>query len=367
MNTATLQIERLGRDDPFVGIDSDWSRLAGANLMRSPTWAKAWWRNFGTNLRPYVLVVRNDEQHVVGILPLAAETTLLRGRRLILIGSGKACGDDMGLLACPEQMVDVARTIVDYLHSSTGEDAWDFLDLDGIQPSNPASYVLLQELRELKGATIEEKTGPSCWCVEINGTWETYLASLSKRMRKIIRELEKDYLGSGRAVLDVAVTLEQAKAKLKKTADFHQSRWKSRDVDGCFETSGFGEFVNELLTQWWADEKAYVATIRLDGRDVAGAFGFWCDGELCVYLVGMDIEVQECRPGWMLNIETLKQVLAAGKRRCNFLRGDEEYKSRLGALPTEQGRWLITSPRFVPQLRRSAIHKGIEVRDWFLK
>jgi CelD/BcsL family acetyltransferase involved in cellulose biosynthesis len=78
----------------------------------------------------------------------------------------------------------------------------------------------------------------------------------------------------------------------------------------------------------------------------------------------MDPKAQEHRPGWMLNGECIKLALQAGKKRINFLRGDEEYKARLGADPTEQHRWVATSPRFWPRIRKSAIRTGVELRNW---
>ena len=152
---------------------------------------------------------------------------------------------------------------------------------------------------------------------------------------------------------------------LDLTAAFHQSRWSERNVEGCFATKGFREFLDDLICKWHPTGIAYVATIELDGKPVAGGVGMWGPDELAMYLIGMDVEALASRPGLLFTVESIRSAIRLGKQSFNFLRGDEEYKARLGAKPTVQQRWLATSPRLLPRLRGAALQKGIEVRDWF--
>jgi CelD/BcsL family acetyltransferase involved in cellulose biosynthesis len=356
-------IQRLSNIHELVSHAPDWERLANNRRMRSLEWVQAWWQAFGSELKPYILVVRKGDE-IRGFLPMALETTLVRGRRLILIGNGKACGDDLGLLTESPDAETVAVEVVEFLVQANGQDGWDSLDLDGLQPSNPTSASLIRQLEAVDSLHLEKKPGPSCWTIYADTSWETYLLRLSNRMRKLLKELDRDYLTPGRATLSAARTLDEARQKLTKIAELHQSRWKTVDVDGCFATHGFETFLQSLLERWWKQDIAFVVTLTLDGEEVAGTFGFWENEELAIYLVGMDPKAQKHRPGWMLNGECIKLALQAGKKRINFLRGDEEYKARLGADPTEQHRWVATSPRFWPRIRNSAIRTGVEVRNW---
>jgi CelD/BcsL family acetyltransferase involved in cellulose biosynthesis len=364
MTSDLWTISRISDIQELATLAPDWKRLASSQRMRSLDWALAWWSSFGSQCMPYVLVVRKGGQ-VRGILPLALETTLLRGRRLILIGSGKACGDDLGLIVAPDDSETVAVEVANFLAQANCKNGWDFIDLDGLQPSNPTSAGLIRQLEAIDGLLLEKKPGPSCWSVEFDAEWEAYLLRLSRRMRKVLKDLEHNYLAPGRAVLSVAGNLDEAREKLKTIAELHQARWKTVEVNGCFGTEGFENFLVSLLEKWFDCGIAFVATLQLDGKDVAGTFGFWEKDELAIYLVGMDMNAQEHRPGWMLNAECIKLSLQAGMKRVNFLRGDEEYKARLGAEPTEQHRWIAISPRFWPRVRNSALKKGIQVRDWF--
>jgi CelD/BcsL family acetyltransferase involved in cellulose biosynthesis len=176
-----------------------------------------------------------------------------------------------------------------------------------------------------------------------------------------------EYISTGRAQLSVANSPEQAHAMLAMTASFHQSRWNERNIDGCFGTKGFDKFLATLIERWWSTGIVYVARLDVDGAPVAGGIGMWGPDELALYLVGMNTEAAECRPGWIFNVESIRLAINAGKQSFNFLRGDEEYKARLGAAPTVQQRWQVTSPRLIPKLRGAALQRGIEVRDWFRK
>jgi len=177
--------------------------------------------------------------------------------------------------------------------------------------------------------------------------------------------LMAEYIDPGLAKLRVAESLAEARVMLELITSFHQSRWSERNIDGCFATPGFSTFLETLIEEWLPRGIAYVATIEVDGKPVAGGIGMWGPEELAMYLVGMDTESQAVRPGLLLTVESTRLALRCGKASFNFLRGDEEYKARMGAKPTIQQRWLATSPRLIPRLRGAALQKGIEVRDWF--
>ncbi len=362
-----LTVERLDNASQFDSLRQDWDRLAIGNRMRSAVWAQAWWDCFPHRYEPYILVVR-DSKGVQGIFPLALDKSTLRGRRLITVGSGKACGDNLGILAAPRIERHVACTLADWLAEASGPDAWDSLDFDGIQPSDSTMTVFRNQLESVHQVNVIQKSSENCWAIDLTSGWNGILAEMSKRTRRTVKsDLFARYIDLGRTRLRVAESLEEAHAMLGMIAVFHQSRWQERDVDGCFATKGFGDFLASLINHWWPSGIAYVATLELDGRPVAGGIGMWSDEELAVYLIGMDIEANEHRPGLLWHVESSRLAIDAGKQSYNFLRGDEEYKSRFGAKPTVQQRWLATSPRWIPRLRGAALQKGIEVRDWFRK
>lgn len=358
-------VTRIDNPVDIGAIFDDWNQLARENRMRSASWGQAWWKSFADRCVPYVLVVRN-EMGVQGVFPLALERSTFRGRRLILIGSGKACGDDLGILAAPGTEKQVVHALTNWLLKAKGSDAWDSLDLDGIQPSNTLMAEFHHQMESICQSPIQIKPSLHCWAIDVSIGWDNLLTDMSKRMRRLVKNsLIKDYIETGRARLKVAASLEEAHAMLKVTESFHQARWSEKHVDGCFATKGFGDFLETIVECWWATGIAYVATLELDGKPAAGVIGMWGPNELAMYLVGMDIDVQEHRPGWLLSVESIQLAIKLGKRQVNFLRGDEEYKARLGATPTVQQRWIVTSPGLIPQLRGAALRKGIEVRDWF--
>ena len=66
------------------------------------------------------------------------------------------------------------------------------------------------------------------------------------------------------------------------------------------------------------------------------------DGQTCfLYNAGMDPEAREVSPGITGTAEYLKNRLAAGRRRFDFLRGDEPYKYEWGAVDEPIARLLV--------------------------
>jgi hypothetical protein len=361
-----VKIERIRDWSTLDTLRNDWDRLDQGRRMRSFTWARTAIDCFGKDLQPYVLVAKKNES-IQAILPLTLESSVIRGRRLQLIGSGKACGDNLGLLALDNDLQNVSEAFAKWLSLADGPDAWDCLDLDGLQPSQSTTKALLNAFSEQDGWTVDRKSSPSCWLVSIEEKWHDYELRLSKRVRKILKEINDNFLSTGRAKLSVATTFEEAQQKLATIEALHQARWNERSIEGCFATDGFQNFLTTLLNHWWSQSIAFVATMQIEGQDAAGAFGFWEQDTLNVYLVGMDTKLAEHRPGWMLNSQIIKHAYQQGVRKVDFLRGDEDYKGRLGGLAIEQGRWLFTSPRLSSRVRRTATHRGIELRNWLRK
>ncbi len=124
-----LTIERLERLSDLPSIRDVWDRLADGSRMRSYTWAKAWWENLASGCDPYVLMA-NAKGEYAGFSPLRCNVSAVRGRRLILCGSGKACGDDLSILTTSENAESVAHAMADWLAQATGQDRWDSIDLD---------------------------------------------------------------------------------------------------------------------------------------------------------------------------------------------------------------------------------------------
>ncbi len=206
--------------------------------------------------------------------------------------------------------------------------------------------------------SVLDRPGPSCWAASIGPDWESYLMSLSKRARKILRTQQKSFLATGRACIQEPKSLDEVSNCLRIIESLHQKRWREKSIDGCFSDDDFSCFLSEVTRRHFLSNQLYMALMELDGSPAAGAIGFWEDDRLCLYLVGMDPDRDKDKPGWTLNAYTIQTALSRSKYILDFLRGDEAYKARLGAIGTPQGQWVLAAPRAIPRLRHAAYRAG---------
>lgn len=374
-----IHVECIQHASQLESLRSDWDRLSNGSLMRRYSWLSSWWQAYQESHKLHVLVAYR-EGTVCGILPLASTHCSWTGLNLVFMGSGKVCSDDLGILALDSDMESVAQAFATWLVESPTCCHWDHLNLDGIREENFGMRCFGAKLTELTGSQLEYKESPKCWATSLEGGLENFRARLTKRARKIFREAEQE-VDSGNSQFEVAKTLEQALEFVDAIQELHQMRWKEKGIEGCFSEQSFGNFLKNAIQAIWNDpiesdtvrtsdeqtmvQRVHIALLKIGGVNAAGSICIRDRDALDVYLTGMNPEFAEVRPGWQLNACCIRHAIGLGCTNYDLLRGDEEYKERLGGEPTVQTRWLIASPRWTSQMRNAAYHTAVNIRQWW--
>ena len=169
-----------------------------------------------------------------------------------------------------------------------------------------------------------------CWRIMLPHSWDEYLAGLSKRCRRLLRQQQKDWIESGRAKFQVISEPDQIQPALQDLIRLHTARRATLGCPGCFETAHFTEFMYDVSEQAMADQRLLLTRLTLDGRLAGCGLGFLGKSTLYAYQCGIEPELAESRPGWLLNQFLIRHAMEQGWEQLDFLRGNEAYKSRLG-------------------------------------
>ena len=373
-----LRVECIREASKLESLRVHFDRLSHGATMRRLSWLIPWWNAYQANYKLHVLVAYRGE-NVCGILPLAETTATVTGRCLVFMGSGKACSDDLGILAEQDDAEEVADAFANRLMQSQDCCEWDHLDLDGVRENNACMAYFARSLEALSGSSIERKPSPNCWATSLEGGFDSFRSRLTKRARKIVRDAESA-IDSGMGIFEIAQTREQALEFVGEIETMHQARWKERGIEGCFSRKEFVSFLNNSIESLWQDswiasngeaneaackQRVLVGLVRIQGAVAAGAICFRDRDSMAMYLVGMNPEFAENRPGWMLNTCFIKHALDLGCSKFDFLRGDEEYKERLGGVPSVQQRWVMPSNRVTSQVRNVAYRTAVGFKAWW--
>ena len=377
---TTIHVECVRDAARLESLAGDFARLSNGAAMQRLSWLMPWWNAFQATYRLHVLVAYRGEL-VCGIMPLAESTSALTGRSLVFMGSGKVSSDDLGILAQSSDIEEVAVAFATWVVESPDCCQWDQLDLDGVREGNQAMECFGGVFEVLTGSKIRRKPSPSCWTISLAGGYEAYLKRLSKRASKIVREAVSA-VHAGTGMFDIAQTVEQALEFTSEIERMHQARWRERGIEGCFTKSEFSHFLKGTIHAMWRDpwrsenaasqaellaqsQRVLIGLLRIDGVVAAGSICFRDRDSVAMYLVGMNPEFAASRPGWMLNTCFIKHAMEMGCAGFDFLRGDEEYKGRLGGVPAAQYRWVVPSNRLTSQVRNVAYRAVVRVKKWW--
>jgi CelD/BcsL family acetyltransferase involved in cellulose biosynthesis len=277
------------------------------------------------------------------------------------VGSGKACLDDLGIVAEPNNSVKVAKGFVDYL-LRTRDLHWDYLLLEGIRPDDPGMLAFAEEFTRNYANAVERRSDHSCWAIELNPDQEGN-HSWSKRLRSLMRKAREEH-ERGELEFQIASNIQDAITDLDMMESIHQARWQDRGIDGCFSNEPFANFTKDLLKETFEAGTTFVAILRWKEKPAAGAICFKDAETLYVYLASMSPEFPKEKPGWKLNGYLADYALRQGCKRLDLMRGDEEYKQRMGAIPSTQEKWMISSPKFWGRLHRTLYRTAREIKHF---
>lgn len=349
----------------------DWERLNNATPMQSPTWMLAWWQAFRTSGdRLKIVVVRDQSDAVVGLVPWYAHARAGLGTTLRFLGGDRACSDYQTILCQPGSEEPVVRAIAAWL--STGEPVhspadrssarrsvisnalgWDLLDLDGVSAADAAMNAFIESMAA-RGHTTHRREGVSTWKLKIGGGWQAFLETQSKTQRSQSRNLINRFDKSDDLELRLASENPSAgEPFIAALMELHEKRWRLVDREGCFGDERMKQFFASAMRNMIAEGSADIITLERSGRPVAAQAWLIRGSEIFAYQCGRDPDEEPNRIGRIANLTGIRWASERGFQTLDYLRGDEAYKSQLRATPMPCQRVRIVARAGFPQLRHN--------------
>ena len=318
----------------------DWTRIANdssaATVFQTWEWTHAWWRHHGAGKRLWALVFR-ENGITVGFAALYRSALPTAFRTLRFVGNGGS--DYLDVIASPGSEEAVAIAFREFLWEKRRH--WDWIDLQQVRPG----AVALRGMEPAaSGPSVRTAvwTGETCPYLPLAPTWDAFRATLGKKLRQNVgyyaRALEKQYLVDYR-VAD-AETLE---ADLDEFFELHQRRWNQRWLPGAFASRQARHFHADVAKSLLRSGNLRLHTLTLDGEVRAALYCFQ-KGRVCYYyLGGFEPSMARLSLGTVLTAHAMRHSIEQdGATEFDFLRGNEGYKYRWGALDRYNSRLSLT-------------------------
>jgi len=370
MRTATgsrlVAIRRAFDSIPGEKWDALASRTPWATPFSRHCVQRAWWEAYGATAHDQTLVVVDeaDPDEIVGIAPLmhrhelepgdlAARTTIRHqpGSALRPVPDSATAvffgasyhADYATVLAAPDDLHAVCEAVVEAL-AAQGPGRWDVADLRRLRHGDRATDAILSALESAAptaGWAVTREHEDVCPVVTLEPglDFDGYLATLGKKERHEIRRKIRRAEAAGTVALESAASPID---DLDAFVDLHQKRW---GAEGLFPPTDGGaasrRFFAGLFERCSPGGLVDLSFLTVVGRRIAAGVTF-DDGEVMYYYnAGIDPDARELSPGVVMVACYLKRAIALGRRRVDFLRGDEPYKYEWGAVDTPIERLLV--------------------------
>lgn len=316
--TAGFDVAVVASARELASLEGEWRALwaldLGAVPFTSPDWLLPWWSSFGEGKQLRVITVRQGKQ-LVCLLPLY-RTERGQQRELLLLGTGNS--DHLDCVAAPGASAAVAAALNAALELRA---EWDVMDLQELASTSP----LLGALAPGARAVVQDQ----CPVVSLTSSRDELPISIDFRRRLSYARRKLARRGPLRRVDADAASCD---ALLEALVELHGQRWRTKGEAGVLCDSTVREFHRDVARRCQAAGSLELFALEVSGR-IAGVFyGFAHGPSSYYYLSGFDPEFEDMSLGSLLIAEALGRAIEQQRSAFDFLRGEEPYKYRWGAV-----------------------------------
>jgi CelD/BcsL family acetyltransferase involved in cellulose biosynthesis len=169
-------------------------------------------------------------------------------------------------------------------------------------------------------ATVEER----CPVLALPSSWETYLARLSGKHRhelqRKMRRLERDAPDARASCVSTPADID---ARLDDFLALHRS---SRAGKARFMDARMERFFRSALTAFAERGAARLWFLDTASGPIASFVTIEWDGTVGLYNSGFAPDRAALSPGVVLLAQLIRDAIARGRQKFDFLRGEERYK-----------------------------------------
>lgn len=356
------EVLELNDLDSLASHQLEWAALWGAtpeaSFFQTYDWLRIYCDHFGQGQRLRVLVVRAAGQ-TIGIVPL-----MVRSTQHSLARIRKLCYplDDWGTVFGPIGPNPAATLHMAMRHVAQTPRDWDEIELRWVAHGTTDRGRTFGALQRV-GLTPRLLPDQTSSLIDLEGSWEAYLATRKRKARQeITRQLRKveglpgvEFVrhrpgafreGDGDAAWDLYQQCEEVA----------RASWQANVKEGnTLSHPGVCDFYRDAHAAAARLGMVDLSLVRVDGRPSAFLYSYHHQGRVLGLRMGYDPSVPFPGLGTGLLLWTLRDGFARGDKWFDFGAGDEAYKQPLRTRSVETSR-LTHVPRggWKPQIVRAA-------------
>jgi CelD/BcsL family acetyltransferase involved in cellulose biosynthesis len=338
-------------------LREEWNGLLHESINDVPflrhEYLRTWWETRGGGEWPdsdLAVVVARQEGRLTGVAPLFAARNREGNPALLLLGSIEI-SDYLDLIVRPADLSAFVHGLLDFLgHSGPAglsvpapeaeSKPWQVLDWQNIPEGSPTLPVLKSEA-DKHGWSFEQERTYHAPSIPLAGDFDTYLSGIDKKQR---HEIRRKMRRAEEAGSEVRWYFAQDNATLGADVDAFMAMMAEEPDKAKFLTEAMRLQMQLSCRAAFENGWLQLAFLEVDGQKAAGYLNFDYLNHIWIYNSGIDRRFLELSPGWVLLGYLLQWANENKRLEFDFMRGNEEYKYRFGAVDHYLVRAKVTRP-----------------------
>ncbi len=316
----------------FSEINSqEWNDLLKDSISDTPflryEYQRVWWEHRGGGEwqnAELVLVTAHEDERLIGIAPLFISEH--DGQSALLLIGSIEISDYLDVIVRMDDHVRFVSGLFDFL-ASTLTDKWSAVDWYNLPDSSTTLNALKEEASTRGWTHLEEIYRPTPR-IALNGSFEDYLSRVEKKQRHEIRRKLRRAQESGRGVRWFVSDLADVESEINSFLGLME---QDQNKAGFLQEPMRAQ-MRAVIRAAHENGWLWLAFLEADGQRIAAALNFDYNNKLWGYNAGVNRAYMDLSPGWVLLTYILEWCCENQRTEFDFMRGDEEYKYRFGAV-----------------------------------
>jgi CelD/BcsL family acetyltransferase involved in cellulose biosynthesis len=338
-----MHIAKIRSLQEITNLEKEWNDLLAISASHVPflrnEYLTTWWQGMGggewADGELAVFTARRDDGELMGIAPLFLTPNRDGERALMLLGSIEI-SDYLDVIARSEDLPDFLGALLDYLANepSLHFQVLDWYNLLESSPTIPA----LQTEAEKRGWNFLQQPLQHCPYIPLPGDWEKYICAIDKKQR---HEIRRKMRRAEEYYLPVRWYIHEDGADLDNAIESFLDLMACDPDKAKFLTPSMRTQMHAIIHAAYQAGWLQLVFIEVNGEKGAGYLNFDYMNHIWVYNSGMDFRFKELSLGWVLLGHLLEWANENKRQFFDFMRGDEQYKYRFGAVDRRVMRLIV--------------------------
>ena len=326
-----IKIDCYNKTMSLQQMESNWKELLKDShtdtIFLTWEWINTWWKVYGNKYRLYIVTVKDDSGHLIGIAPLKIAMRDWFFSHALPTLEFIGFGEDV----TPEYLDFIVRKgyektvipfLLRYLSQHCGCEVYNLRPFS----SNSQNIPFIKNFFSEQKSLYEIRPHSNCPVVSLPNTWDDFVSNRSKNFRKKMKEYSRICVRDFDLKFTKCTSLGKLEDRLTQLVGLHHNRWNNSSQ--AFKSAEYINFHRQISTLFLKRGWLRLYFLADGEKPIAGIYCYYYNNQFYYYQSGRDICYSKYRVGLVLINKVIEEAINEGAVLFDFLSGDESYKFR---------------------------------------